>query len=214
MSDELKNTMRAAMEAYEKAGVAGSEGARAMREGLARIEALEAQLAEARAQLATYETSAICEIAARNPSVMEYMHHWEGRAETAEAQLAAARAEGYAQGVRDALQEARDRTPGKHAAPLVAHVTGASIEKAILALLDTPGRIEALEAQLAKAREAALAIHEIGFECEAGPLSFCAEWWALRDALGLHLDTPAPVQPSPDAVARAALEWAAEELEG
>jgi hypothetical protein len=77
-------------------------------------------------------------------------------------------------------------------------------------MLDAADRIEALEVQLAKAREAALAIHEIGFECVAGPLSFCAEWWALRDALGLHLDTPAPVQPSPDAVVKAALEWAAE----
>lgn len=33
--------------------------------------------------------SGIVEVAARNPNVLEYMRHWEGRAETAEAALAA-----------------------------------------------------------------------------------------------------------------------------
>ena len=36
------------------------------------------------------KTCGIAEIAARNPSVMEYMQHWEGRAEAAEAKLAKA----------------------------------------------------------------------------------------------------------------------------
>ena len=36
------------------------------------------------------KTSSIIEVAVRNPSVMEYMQHWEGRAEAAEAKLAKA----------------------------------------------------------------------------------------------------------------------------
>ena len=36
------------------------------------------------------KTSGIAEVAARNPNVMEYMRHWEGRAEAAEAKLAKA----------------------------------------------------------------------------------------------------------------------------
>jgi hypothetical protein len=49
MSDDLVKLMKYALAGYEACGVAGSEGARAMREGLARIEALQAQLATARA---------------------------------------------------------------------------------------------------------------------------------------------------------------------
>ena len=41
-----------------------------------------------RDELAHFESSSIAEIAARNPSVMEYMKHWEARAEAAEAKLA------------------------------------------------------------------------------------------------------------------------------
>ena len=44
MSDQLKDLMRMARDQYEAYGVGGTEGARAMREGLARIEVLEAQL--------------------------------------------------------------------------------------------------------------------------------------------------------------------------
>ena len=36
----------------------------------------------------TLYKSGICEIAARNPSVMEYMRHWEARTEAAEAEIA------------------------------------------------------------------------------------------------------------------------------
>lgn len=46
MSDDLKELMKSALKSYEKCGVSGSEGARAMREGLARIKELEAQLEE------------------------------------------------------------------------------------------------------------------------------------------------------------------------
>jgi hypothetical protein len=36
------------------------------------------------------KTSGVAEVAVRNPSVMEYMKHWEFRAEAAEAKLAKA----------------------------------------------------------------------------------------------------------------------------
>lgn len=36
------------------------------------------------------KNSGIVEVAVRNPNVMEYMRHWEGRAEAAEAKLAKA----------------------------------------------------------------------------------------------------------------------------
>lgn len=42
---------------------------------------------ELEAELHLMKTSGIVEVAVRNPSVMEYMQHWEGRAETAEAKL-------------------------------------------------------------------------------------------------------------------------------
>ena len=44
MSDSLKDLMKSALLDYEAAGVDGSEGARAMRDGLARIEELETKL--------------------------------------------------------------------------------------------------------------------------------------------------------------------------
>ena len=47
MSDGLKDLMKSAFLDYEAAGVDGSEGARAMRDGLARIEELEDKLAKA-----------------------------------------------------------------------------------------------------------------------------------------------------------------------
>lgn len=42
-----------------------------------------------RQEIADLISSGIVEIAARNPNVLEYMRHWEGRAEKAEAALAA-----------------------------------------------------------------------------------------------------------------------------
>jgi chromosome segregation ATPase len=67
-----------------------------------KIEALTEQLEAARAdakeaeayaeelekELNLMKTAGIVEVAIRNPSVMEYMKHWEGRVETAEAKLA------------------------------------------------------------------------------------------------------------------------------
>jgi hypothetical protein len=57
------------------------------------VQDMEGTLTALRDQLAVYEAAGIVEIAARNPSVMEYVRHWEGRAERAEAQLATARAD-------------------------------------------------------------------------------------------------------------------------
>jgi hypothetical protein len=48
------------------------------------------KIKELEAELNLMKTSGIAEVAVRNPSVMEYMKHWEGRAETAEAKLAKA----------------------------------------------------------------------------------------------------------------------------
>jgi len=53
-------------------------------------------IAELEAELHLMKTSGIVEVAVRNPNVMEYMKHWEGRAEAAETALAKA---------IDALQE-------------------------------------------------------------------------------------------------------------
>ena len=50
MSDDLKALMHDALASYTAAGVDGSEGARAMKEGLARIEALEARAEKAEAE--------------------------------------------------------------------------------------------------------------------------------------------------------------------
>ena len=41
-------------------------------------------------EIQTLTTAGIIEVAVRNPSVMDYMKHWEGRAEAAEAKLAKA----------------------------------------------------------------------------------------------------------------------------
>lgn len=54
---------------------------RAAPEAADRIEELEAELH-------LMKTSGIVEVAVRNPNVMEYVRHWEGRAEAAEAKLA------------------------------------------------------------------------------------------------------------------------------
>jgi hypothetical protein len=48
------------------------------------------KIKELEAELNLMKTSGIAEVAVKNPSVMEYMKHWEGRAETAEAKLAKA----------------------------------------------------------------------------------------------------------------------------
>ena len=50
MSDDLKALMHDALASYTAAGVDGSEGARAMKEGLARIKAIEARADKAEAE--------------------------------------------------------------------------------------------------------------------------------------------------------------------
>lgn len=47
----------------------------------------EAYAGELEAELHLLKTSGIIEVAVRNPNVMEYMRHWEGRAEAAEVAL-------------------------------------------------------------------------------------------------------------------------------
>jgi hypothetical protein len=46
------------------------------------------ELERLREEVAFMKTCGVIEIAVRNPSVMEYMRHWEGRAEKAEAEAA------------------------------------------------------------------------------------------------------------------------------
>ena len=48
------------------------------------------RIEELEAELNLMKKSGIIEVSVRNASVMEYMKHWEGRAETAEAKLAKA----------------------------------------------------------------------------------------------------------------------------
>jgi hypothetical protein len=47
-----------------------------------------ARILRLEAELHTMKTAGIIEVAVRNPSVSEYMAHWEGRAEKAEARIA------------------------------------------------------------------------------------------------------------------------------
>ena len=49
-----------------------------------------ARIEELEAENNLLKTSGIIEVAVRNPRVMEYIQHWEGRAEAAEAKLAKA----------------------------------------------------------------------------------------------------------------------------
>ena len=45
------------------------------------------RIEELEAEIETLTTAGIVEVAARNPNVLEYMKHWEGRAEAAEAEV-------------------------------------------------------------------------------------------------------------------------------
>jgi hypothetical protein len=56
--------------------------------GLYSITDMTRRIEELEAENHLLKTSGIVEVAVRNPRVMEYMQHWEGRAETAEAKLA------------------------------------------------------------------------------------------------------------------------------
>jgi chromosome segregation ATPase len=51
------------------------------------IRPLSTRLADVEAELRMMKTAGIIEVAVRNPSVSEYMAHWENRAEAAEARI-------------------------------------------------------------------------------------------------------------------------------
>lgn len=81
-----------------------------------RIEALEAELH-------ALTCGGTCEVAARNPNVMSYMEHWEGRAEKAEAEN---------QRLRDAAQFAANKleeiNPSNYDHEDVCSLNAASVE--------------------------------------------------------------------------------------
>jgi hypothetical protein len=52
-----------------------------------RTDIAQARIAELEAELHTMKTSGIIEVAVRNPSVSEYIAHWEGRAKKSEARI-------------------------------------------------------------------------------------------------------------------------------
>lgn len=93
----------------------------AAKEAADRIEELEAENH-------LLKTSGIVEVAARNPNVMEYMRHWEGRTETAEAKLHASAMQELA-----ALGQAQDahQTQLEAEAKLAASYTSAEVEAAV-----------------------------------------------------------------------------------
>lgn len=96
-----------------------SEGVFNSEEGMYPHEYVRAdRIEELEAELHLMKTSGIVEVAVRNPSVMEYMQHWEGRAETAEAKLAKA---------VEALGRIQHESYGKNAAiarTTLAEITG------------------------------------------------------------------------------------------
>lgn len=70
----------------------------------------QARIVELEAELHTMKTAGVIEVAVRNPSVSEYMAHWEGRTEKAEARIADLEAslEWYAAHVADCRKLGRD----------------------------------------------------------------------------------------------------------
>ena len=87
------------------------------------------------AELDHFKSSGIIEVAVRNPNVSEYMKHWEGRAEKAEAE-------------RDQLREAVD------AALRVACLPFGIFQSPMDAVSEAEKRIAELEAERDKLREA------------------------------------------------------------
>lgn len=59
---------------------------------LSELDTARAEIDRLGQELEHFTKSGIIEVAVRNPSVMDYMRHWEGRAETAEAALTAEQA--------------------------------------------------------------------------------------------------------------------------
>jgi hypothetical protein len=169
-------------------------------------------------EVAFLNSASVCEIAARNPSVMKYITELEKRAETAEAQLATARA--------DALREAAnvcqaevDRLIGDDAEGYGAGLYDQSkgLRDDILALLDHPA--PSPEA-VARAEQAIQFVRQMAMLALSGEHDDDEENHLLshdilkfqrdcditeaRSILAL-LDHPAAA-PSPEAVARAALD--------
>ena len=68
------------------------------------------EIAELEAELHTMKTAGIIEVAVRNPSVSEYMGHWEGRAEKAESRFGELKSalEWYAEHVAGCRKLGRD----------------------------------------------------------------------------------------------------------
>jgi len=97
MTDDLVKQLRSKIIYHPDAAIWMLEAADRIEELEERLKAAtddakeaEAYAEELEAELHLMKTSGIIEGAVRNPNVMEYMKHWEGRAETAEAKLAKA----------------------------------------------------------------------------------------------------------------------------
>jgi len=104
MSEDLVKRLRTSWDADRSIISQTDNWMRERQEAADRIEKLEAELH-------LMKTSGIAEVAARNPSVMEYMRHWEGRAEAAEDKLAKAVElvntafnEGFGEGMNDVMR--------------------------------------------------------------------------------------------------------------
>jgi DNA-binding transcriptional ArsR family regulator len=148
-SDTAITALRARLSLYE-----GSTGPVSV-SGI--VQDMEGTIDALRAQLAVYEAAGIVEIAARNPSVMEYVRHWEGRAERAEAALATARADAVkVKALVDAVEQLGLRS-------LVAGWNGEGREKpypphpeTLIAIIKTTcGTVYAVDAALARIKDAA-----------------------------------------------------------
>jgi hypothetical protein len=77
---------------------------------LPEIAGAKARITELEAELHTMKTAGIIEVAVRNPSVSEYMAHWEGRVEKAEPRVGALESalEWYAEHVAGCRKLGRD----------------------------------------------------------------------------------------------------------
>ncbi len=79
-----------------------------LRETKAECDRLREENRRLREEVRTLTTCGIVEVSVRNPSVLDYMRHWEGRAEAAEAALTEARAETGALIERDPARILKD----------------------------------------------------------------------------------------------------------
>jgi hypothetical protein len=77
MSDNLKALMQSALADYEAAGVSGSEGARAMREGLSHIEELEAKYPQNWATAQEYYKKRAEKAEAKNAELEAKISTWD-----------------------------------------------------------------------------------------------------------------------------------------